>query len=250
MEIEKTNTSNNCKMNYKSILTTVAITLLTSSSFYLFIRHTSQKEVIKEQANYINELKANLTQNNAVSHIDNYFNRLLNNNTWLSFRNPFSDMEDIISRSWDKVSSNQEVKSYYDHISIKATESEYTITFVLPGFSKEEILIELLGNMLKVTAKNIILDQNNIEADPDRKNQQLANESKQSIKVPSDIDQDNISATLNNGLLTITMPRIQDKTNKDKEPKKILISKVSAKWFFISNIKNDTPRSRVTRYLA
>ena len=42
MEIEKTNTSNNCKMNYKSILTIVAITLLTASSFYFFIRHTSQ----------------------------------------------------------------------------------------------------------------------------------------------------------------------------------------------------------------
>ena len=82
---------------------------------------------------------------------------------------------------------------------------------------------ELLGNMLKVSAKNIVLDQNNNEADPDSKKQQLANESKQSIKVPSDIDQDNISATLNNGLLTITLPRIHDKTIKDQEPKKILI---------------------------
>jgi len=223
MEIEKTNTSNNCKMNYKSILTTVAITLLTASSFYLFIRHNSQKEVIKEQANYINELRANLTQNNSVNHIDRYFNRLLDN-TWLSFRHPLSDIEDIISRSWDKVSSNQGLKSYYDHMSINATEHEYTITVGLPGFSKEEISIELLGNMLKVSAKNIVLDQNNNGADPDRKKQQLANESKQSIKVPSDIDQDNISATLNNGLLTITLPRIHDKTSKDKEPKKILIS--------------------------
>ena len=223
MEIEKTNTSNNCKMNYKSILTIVAITLLTASSFYLFIRHTSQKEVIKEQANYINELRANLTQNNSVNHIDRYFNRLLDN-TWLLFRHPLSDIEDIISRSWDKVSSNQGVKSYYDHISINSTENEYTITVGLPGFSKEEISIELLGNMLKVSAKNIVLDQNNNEADPDRKKQQLANESKQSIKVPSDIDQDNISATLNNGLLTIALPRIHDNTSKDKEPKKILIS--------------------------
>ena len=46
-------------------------------------------------------------------------------------------------------------------------------------------------------------------------------ESKQSIKVPSDIDQDNITATLNR-LLTITLLRIHDKTSK--EPKKILIN--------------------------
>ena len=94
----------------------------------------------------------------------------------MSFRHPLSDIDDIISISCDKVSSNQGVKSYYDHISINVTENEYIITVGLPGFSKEEIFIELLGNMLKVSAKNIVLDQNNNEADPDSKKQQLANE--------------------------------------------------------------------------
>lgn len=67
---------------------------------------------------------------------------------------------------------------------------------VLLGFSKEEIAIELLGNILKVNAKNIALTQSN-EPDANNKKQQQANKSKQSIKkVPSDIDQDSVSTTL------------------------------------------------------
>ena len=70
------------------------------------------------------------------------------------------------------------------------------LPWFLLGFSKEEIAIELLGNILKVNAKNVALTQSN-EADANNKNPQQANESKESIKVPNGIDQDSVSATLN-----------------------------------------------------
>lgn len=220
MERDKINTSSNCKMNYKCTLTTVAIILLIAGSIYLLIRHNNQNEIIKTQASYINELRANLTQNNSAYDIDRYFNRLFDN-TWLSFRRPLDDVEDIVSRSWNIKSSNQEAESYYSYISINTKDNEYVITMVLPGFSKEEIAIELSSNILKVNAKGTNINQNRNERYNTNDEKQQTSELKQSIRVPNDIDQDNISATLNNGLLTITLPRIHDKTSK--EAKKILI---------------------------
>ena len=232
MDKDQTNTTcsncncSNCKCSnckhYKCMFTTVLIILLITGGFYFFTRHNNnQSEVIKAQESYINELRANLMHNNPTYDFDRYFNKLLDN-TWLSFKRPLADVEEIISKSWNKSPNNKEAQSYYNYISIDTSDNEYVITMALPGFSKEEITIELSHNILKVNAKSTTMNRGKNEQDNANNEKQQTNALEQSIRVTSDIDQDNISAKLNNGLLTITLPRIHDKTSK--ETKKILVN--------------------------
>ena len=224
MQADKINESNNCKSKYRCILTTVVFTLLAASSLYLFVKYTNQSEIVQAQTNYINRLKVYLNQNHAVDNIDSRFNKLFGN-TWFEPEVLSDDIDNFISAAnpFNIILSHyQETKPYsrYTSINISARESEYIVTVALPGFTREEVSIELLNNILKMHATKLSLDQDNKKDDKNQKQQ--FSELTQSIKVPSDIDQDNVVATLNNGLLTITLPRVSGKACK--EAKKILIN--------------------------
>ena len=87
----------------------------------------------------------------------------------------------------------------------------------LPGFSKEEVSLELSDNMLTVSANtaNHNTNKNDDNTDADDNNPEHITKTIQSVRIPSDIDRDNIKAALNNGLLLITLPRINDGSAKE-----------------------------------
>lgn len=214
-QIEKTEAYNACKTNCKGVLSAAVIALLAIGSSYLLIQYNNQNKIITAQANYINELKTNFSHNDLYNNIDGNFYRLFDN-TQSSLSRSLSVLEDIISKSWDKAFLREGASSYYERIDINTVDDKYTITIALPGFSKEEISIDLFGNTLNIHAKNIVLPQSqNDQTSSDNSKLQKTNEFKQSIKVPNDIDKKNISSTFNNGLLTIILPRIEDKTIKE-----------------------------------
>jgi HSP20 family molecular chaperone IbpA len=87
----------------------------------------------------------------------------------------------------------------------------------LPGFSKENVVLELSDNMLTVSANtaNHNTNKNDDNTDADDNNKEHVTKAIQSVRIPSDIDRDNIKAALNNGLLIITLPRINDGSAKE-----------------------------------
>lgn len=87
----------------------------------------------------------------------------------------------------------------------------------LPGFSKENVVLELSDNMLTVSANtaNHNTNKNDDNTDADANNPEHVSKAIQSVRIPSDIDRDNIKAALNNGLLIITLPRINDGSAKE-----------------------------------
>jgi HSP20 family protein len=87
----------------------------------------------------------------------------------------------------------------------------------LPGFSKEEVSLELSDNILTVSANTVNHNTNKDDdnSDADNNNPEHITKTIQSVRIPSDIDSDNIKATLNNGLLIITLPRINDGSAKE-----------------------------------
>jgi HSP20 family molecular chaperone IbpA len=51
--------------------------------------------------------------------------------------------------------------------------------------------------------------------DTNSNNTEHVNKATQSVRIPGDIDSDNIQATLNNGLLIVTLPRVNSGTAKE-----------------------------------
>ena len=213
MEEQRTK-GNNCKNKWILAITTVIV--LAGSNIYFFTKYNEQSKLIENQVHYINELNANITKSSADDYSSAHFDKLFNR-TWNLFKNQFSDAENIITNSWNNGIVHHNQYSSYRYLSINTTDKEYIIKVALPGFSKEEVSLELLDNMLTVNTKslnhNTNKDDDNIDADDN--NKEHVTNAIQSIRIPNDINSDNIQATLNNGLLIITLPRINDGSAKE-----------------------------------
>ena len=87
------------------------------------------------------------------------------------------------------------------------------------GFTSEQIEISIEGKMLTITGKS---ETNNEEQDVKRKYyyRELRNESfTRSVGLPNNVKSDEVNAEFKNGILQITMPKVEE-----VKPKKIAIT--------------------------
>lgn len=113
---------------------------------------------------------------------------------------------------------------------------KYEIKIVLPGFSKENIDIRMTNGVLEINAKKESLDNADERSKTIEKSDSSIslygyssdiqsekevsmwhNEFTYSIEVPQDINEKKIDTLLANGILTITMPRNNIKTEIDRK---------------------------------
>lgn len=108
--------------------------------------------------------------------------------------------------------------SIYDSSSLKSKfitkDKQYILVLEVPGYDKSQIKVKVSGNKLFVTEN--IGKENKSDASDDYTNRNF----NYVVSLCEDIDQNNISSNLKNGVLTITLPRIEV---KDKEAKEIPI---------------------------
>ena len=78
---------------------------------------------------------------------------------------------------------------YYTQLNVNEDEESYSFEVDLPGFTKNDIKVDLKQNNLILTAKNDSRERN------------------KTVTLPQDIDGDKISASLKNGVLNITIPK-------------------------------------------
>ena len=113
---------------------------------------------------------------------------------------------------------NQVQEGFVPRANILETEAQFELTLALPGFTKEDINIEREKNKLKVSGEKEWKKEgegvkyHRVELDHGKFSR--------SFRLPETIDLDNISASLENGLLELTLPKI----SRDK-----LVSKVEIK---------------------
>ena len=95
----------------------------------------------------------------------------------------------------------------------------YVLQLVTPGMDKENISIELHGNMLVISAKN------SEEADKSNNNyqsyQQVSNAFTRSYNIPNDVDTAKITSDYKNGVLTVDLPK--DPAKASQQPIKISV---------------------------
>ena len=206
---------NNCKgkVNCKCIITASLIIVLAISTSYLFIQYDKQNEMINNQMRYIEDLKSNITECNTSSSSRGILDSFFENNIF-SFKNLWFDSNDIFVSKRNKQHGGRLSDSYYNHISQNITETEYIITTVLAGFTKEEVSIDLVDNILTIKANH-----NDAKSENDKINK-FSSGSHFSIKVPTDVDRETIISDLSNGILTIKLPR----TQIEKTTKKIIVN--------------------------
>ena len=90
-------------------------------------------------------------------------------------------------------------------LDIGANDKEYTISVEVPGVEQKDVKLEIINNTLTIKGEK---KQEKEEKDKDFYRMERSYGSFQRVlSLPEDADQEKISATFKNGVLTVTMPR-------------------------------------------
>ena len=98
---------------------------------------------------------------------------------------------------------------------VKETEHQYTVELAAPGMKKDDFCINIDddGNL------HIKMEQKNEKKDESKKEHYLRREFsyskfEQTLILPDDVDKEKIGASVNNGVLTVDMPKVEKKEEK------------------------------------
>ena len=107
-------------------------------------------------------------------------------------------------------------------INVKESEKDYTVELAAPGLTKDDfnVNIDHDGNL------HIKIENKSNSKEEDKKSHYLRREFsyskyEQTLLLPDDVEKDKISASVNNGVLTVDLPKIEKTT--EKEARKIEI---------------------------
>ena len=102
---------------------------------------------------------------------------------------------------------------------ISETENEYLIDVSAPGFKKEDINIELENDILKISSE--IQNENEETNDGYYRKEFCKSSFERNFAVPKNSNKDEISAAMEDGILTIKIPKLKEER---KENLKIAIN--------------------------
>lgn len=109
-----------------------------------------------------------------------YLNNYRNRRAPSVLNNALTFADELIDTMWG---------SYHTQLNVNEDDENYSFEVDLPGFTKNDIKVDLKQNNLILTAKNDSRERN------------------KTVTLPQDIDGDKISASLKNGVLNITIPK-------------------------------------------
>lgn len=92
---------------------------------------------------------------------------------------------------------------------ISENDKEFRVELSVPGYAKDDVAIELDHNVLKVSAR---IETRNEEKDETQKvlRQEFKSSSfTRSFVLPENVDVSNISASQNDGVLVVSLPKLQ-----------------------------------------
>lgn len=104
-------------------------------------------------------------------------------------------------------------------LELTETEDEFAITAEVPGFTEQDVEVRVEPRRIYISGKRE--EKKEQKKGETRYSEQRANEIFRSFDLPADIDPDDVTATLKDGLLKVVLP-------KARKAKKVLVSASAA----------------------
>ena len=122
-----------------------------------------------------------------------------------------SIFQSIIGDSFDfPIMDTNRVSPLVDIIEVS---NEYIISADIPGFNKKDISITLDNRVLSISGK---MKEDNSKLERYHYRERSGGSFQRLFNIPDDINQNEISAIIENGTLTIKLPKHEEKINKLK----------------------------------
>jgi len=122
----------------------------------------------------------------------------------------FSDMLDEIMEG----AFSRGKGTFVPELNVYETDKEFEITVALPGMRKENIDISFENNTITISGERELKEEENTKY---HRIESRFGTFERSLPLPNVIDAENISATYENGVLTVNVPKIEEKAGKKIE---------------------------------
>jgi len=144
----------------------------------------------------------------------------------MSTRNPFEELErlfDRLSRRFEESSDwweGEELVAPWREtmaVDLIEREDEFVVAVDLPGFERDEVDVDVTDHTLHIEA---VHGESSEETDEDYLRRERRESSvRRSIRLPDAVETGGVSATMRNGVLTVTLPRaeVEESTRIDIE---------------------------------
>lgn len=128
----------------------------------------------------------------------NFFDNLMNMRNWMN-DDFFSDLTPVANHMKTDVAEN---------------DKNYTVKVDMPGFNKKDIHINYANDILTVTGKRDTLDDESDKNGNVLHSERRYGQMSRQYRLP-DVERKNIKAHYENGVLTISLPKVQENVEDD-----------------------------------
>lgn len=90
-------------------------------------------------------------------------------------------------------------------LDLSANDKEYTIAVEIPGVDENDVNLEIVNDTLTIQGEK--KHENEEKGKNYYRMERSYGSFQRTLSLPDDVDQDNVTAAFNNGVLTVTMPR-------------------------------------------
>lgn len=99
----------------------------------------------------------------------------------------------------------QNAPALFPALNLHETENGFTIEAELPGFTDENIDVNVSGNMLTIRGKRELETAD--DAKTFHRRERWSGSFERTLRLPAEVEADRVTATLNHGVLTIALPK-------------------------------------------
>ena len=130
----------------------------------------------------------------------------------MSFRN---EMDRLLDDLYGSMAPSQETfeGDWHPSMDLAETDSDVTASVELPGLQKDDIKVSVEDSTLTVSGEK---KQEKTESAGDlRRIERVYGYFKRTIKLPASVDAGKVKAAYKDGILTVTMPKVEAKKSKE-----------------------------------
>ncbi len=134
---------------------------------------------------------------------------MMNVVTW----DPFRDINQIFNRrSGYTPVAQSETKDWSPRVDIHESENKYTVRTELPGVEKDAVSVSIDENVLTIKGTKQFVDAK--DGEQWKRVETQYGEFTRSFTLPDEVDVDQVSAAYKNGVLELSIPKVEPKKAK------------------------------------
>lgn len=128
----------------------------------------------------------------------------------LAHRNPNNWLPSLIDEMFnnDYVGGRVSTLGHLPAVNIAEKEDQFHLEMVIPGFKKDEVQIELDQDVLTISSE--VTQETEEQTEQFTRKEFVKSSFKRSFNLPETINQENIEASYEDGILTIALPKKEE----------------------------------------